>query len=232
MSEQSRTFVLVHGAYMGGWSWRLVAERLEAAGHRVLAPTLDGCAERAGSLRRGITTETHGAEIAALLHYEDLRDAALVGTSSGGMVVCRAAELVPERVGRVAFVDALALRTGEAVSDIVSRPTAVTTELATGPTAEDAATRLFAELDDDLRAWTVERLTPHPRAVLEEPVVLDGFWDRAWDAQVVYCHGSTNPPIGHQRRTADTLDARWDELDTGHYPMLTTPEELATRLLG
>lgn len=232
MSEQSRTFVLVHGAYMGGWSWRLVAERLEGAGHRVLAPTLDGCAERAAALRPGITTETHAAEIAALLYYEDLHAVTLVGTSSGGMVVCRAAELAPERVSRLSFVDALALRSGEGVPDIVSRPTAVTSDLATGPTAEDAASRLFAELDDGLRAWTVERLTPHPRAALEAPVMLGDFWERAWDAQVVYCHQSTNPPEAHQRRTADTLDARWDELDTGHYPMLTTPAELSALLLA
>ena len=81
------TFVLIHGAYQGGWIWQPVATRLRAAGHAVYAPTLDGCAERKQALRPGITTETHATEIADLLFYEDLRDAVLVGTSAGGMVL-------------------------------------------------------------------------------------------------------------------------------------------------
>ena len=78
------TYVLVHGAYQGGWIWKPVAERLRAAGHAVYAPTLDGCAERAEQIRPGITVGTHAGEIARLLHYKDLRDVVLAGTSSSG----------------------------------------------------------------------------------------------------------------------------------------------------
>ena len=46
--------VLIHGAYQGGWIWRDVASRLRDRGHNVLAPTLDGCGERASALRPGI----------------------------------------------------------------------------------------------------------------------------------------------------------------------------------
>src|SRR5712675_3767107 len=115
------TFVLLHGSYQGGWIWQPVADRLRAAGHTVYAPSLDGCAERRHSLRPGITTETHAAEIADLLFYEDLRDVAVVGTSSGGMVLCRAAELARERIARLLFVDALALLDGERIGQIVNR---------------------------------------------------------------------------------------------------------------
>ena len=140
------TFVLIHGAYQGGWIWKPVVEQLIAGGHRVLAPTLDGCAERKGQVRPGITTESHAAEIADLLFYEDLKDVVLAGTSTGGMVMARAAELARERVARVVFADALALLNGEALPDIVKRPTAVNTELTTGPSRQDFETRLFADL--------------------------------------------------------------------------------------
>src|SRR5580698_1102957 len=86
------TFVLVHGSYQGGWIWQRVATRLRAAGHIVYAPTMEGCAERRHQLRPGIDTSTYVAEIADLLFYEDLHEVVLVGTSSGGMVVCGAAE--------------------------------------------------------------------------------------------------------------------------------------------
>src|SRR5689334_22608668 len=83
------TYVLLHGAYQGGWIWQRVTPHLRAAGHTVLAPTLDGCAERRHALRPGITTETQAAEISELLFFEDLRDIVLVGTSCGGMVATR-----------------------------------------------------------------------------------------------------------------------------------------------
>src|SRR5437899_2275440 len=86
------TYVLIHGAYQGGWIWKPVATRLRAAEHLVHAPTLDGCAERHHLIRRGITVGTHAREVAGLLFYEDLSDVILVGTSSGGLVIQTAAE--------------------------------------------------------------------------------------------------------------------------------------------
>src|SRR6267143_4374113 len=98
------TYVLIHGAYQGGWIWKSVATRLRAAGHLVFAPSLDGCAERRQVVRAGITVGTHAREVAQLLFYEDLTDVVLVGTSSGGMVIVKAAELARDRIGRLVFV--------------------------------------------------------------------------------------------------------------------------------
>jgi pimeloyl-ACP methyl ester carboxylesterase len=225
------SYVLVHGAYQGGWIWKPVAERLRAAGHVVHAPTLDGCAERRHQVRPGITVGSHAREVASLLFYEDLRDVVLVGTSSGGMVVCRAAELGAERIARLVFVDALALLPGERVADIVSRPAGEVTELTIAPTRADAEARMFADLEPATRAWALARYTPHPIAALEAPMEPTGFWERAWTAAVIRCRRARNPPESHQRRTAERLRATYAELDTGHYPMLSQPDELV-RLLG
>jgi pimeloyl-ACP methyl ester carboxylesterase len=218
---------LIHGAYQGGWIWKPVAERLRAAGHHVLAPSLEGCGERKDQVRAGITTETHGKELAELLFYEDLKGVVLVGTSSGGMVVARAAELARARVARLVFADALALLDGEAVPDIVKRPPAVETAITTSPSQQDFENRLFAGLDPATRRWALDRCTPHPIAPLRSAVKLERFWAETWDASVIWCKRSTNPPQAHQRRTADRLKGRWHELDTGHYPMLSEPEALA-----
>jgi pimeloyl-ACP methyl ester carboxylesterase len=224
-------FVLIHGAYQGGWIYKPVAERLRALGHHALTPTLDGCAERKSALRPGITTETHAAEIADLLFYEDLRDVVLVGTSTGGMVMAAAAERSRERVARLVFADSLALLDGEKLPDIVKRPTAVDTELSTGPSRQDFETRLFAGLEPTMRSWALERCTPHPIAAMRAPVQLPKFWDQAWNVSVILCKQSSNPPVAHQRRTADRLKGRWHELDTGHYPMLSEPEALTKLIL-
>ena len=224
------TYVLLHGAYQGGWIWKHVTPHLRAAGHTVYAPTLDGCAERRHALRPGIDTESQAAEVAEMLFFEDLTDIVLVGTSCGGMVACRVAELARERIGRIVLADALALFDGEAVSDHVKRPTAVSDALSTGPSREDAANRMFVSLPEPIKAWALDRYTPHPVAAMAAPVKLGGFWKQEWNASVIWCNQAPNPGEAHQRRACDTLKARWHEMAAGHYPMLTAPRELA-RLL-
>ncbi len=225
------SFVLIHGAYQGGWVWQPVATRLRAAGHLVYAPSLDGCGERQHSMRAGIGNATHGREIAELLFYEDLRDVVLVGTSCGGMVMSVAAELARERIARLVFADALALMDGESLGDIVQRPAAVTTELTTGVAPADVTGRLFKDLDPALRDWAAARITPHPIAAMRDPMVLKSFWQQKWQATVIWCRQSVNPPVAHQKRAAEALSASWHEIDTGHYPMLSTPDELARLIL-
>jgi pimeloyl-ACP methyl ester carboxylesterase len=226
------SYVLLHGAYQGGWIWQRVTPHLRAAGHTVYAPSLDGCGERRHTLRPGIDTESQAAEIADLLFFEDLHDIVLVGSSCGGMVACRVAELARERIGRIVLADALALFDGEAVSDHVKRPTAVTSEVATGPSREDAANRMFVSLDGPTKEWALARYTPHPVAAMQQPVKLDSFWRQSWKASVIWCKQSVNPPVAHQRRAQTTLNASWAELDTGHYPMLTEPEKLAKLMMA
>ena len=225
-------YVLIHGSFQGGWIWQRVASRLRAAGHTVYAPTMEGCGERRGQLRPGIDTTSMANEVADLLFYEDLKDVVLVGTSSGGMIANRAAELMRHRIKRLVLVDALALFHGERTRDIVKRPGPPATGLASGPSREDAETKLFEGLDPATMAWALDRYTPHPVGCSETPVVLTDFWDMTWDATVIWCRQAPNPGEAHQRRSAARLKAKWIEMDTGHYPMLTMPDELTGHLLA
>lgn len=228
----SGTFLLLHGTYLGGWSWRPVADVLRQHGHRVLAPSLDGCGERHGAMRPGIDTETQAAEIAELVRFEDLRDVVVVGTSSGGTVAAKAAETVPERVNRLVFVDALLLDDGQSVRDVVnSPPTAHMDEVSMGPSASQLRERTFADLAPELREWAVARTTLHPTLTITRPVSLPRFFDMSWDARVIWCSGSKYPGEEHQRHYADRLGAEWIEMKEGHYPFLTAPRELAALIV-
>ena len=109
------TYVLIHGSYQGGWIWKPTVEKLAEKGHTVYTPTLDGCGERARSIRPGITISTQAKEVSDLLRYQDLTDITLVGTSTGGLVTCRVAELSRDRIQHIFFVDALAPQPGEKV---------------------------------------------------------------------------------------------------------------------
>lgn len=229
------TFMLVHGSFQGGWIWKPTAYTLRRQGHAVYAPTLDGCGERRRLIRPGITIAAQARELADMMFYEDLRQVVLVGTSTGGLVVCKTAELARERISRLVFVDALAPQPGERVADIVQRspdtPPMPTTDLTRGPTRAELETRLFADLEPALREWAVDRCTPHPIEASDAPGELDGFWAQDWpNARVIRCRLSANPPEAHQRRTAQALNAEWHELYAGHYPMLSHPAELAALL--
>ena len=222
--------MLIHGAYQGGWIWKPVATQLRAAGHIVFAPSLDGCGERAGQLRAGITTETQAEELASFLEYEDLRDVVLVGTSVGGMVTTKVAELQRERISRLVLIDALALLHGERISDVLTPVATITTSTAVGVSPE-ARSKLLGELEPERAAWAAGRFGLHPIGVFTEPMVLDRFWDQTWDAAVIFCRRAHNPGEAHQRRCAEKLNASWYELDTGHYPMLSDPPALIGLML-
>ncbi|MFM1815515.1 MAG: hypothetical protein RLZ98_2210 [Pseudomonadota bacterium] len=225
------TFLLIHGAYQGGWIWKTVATRLRERGHLVFAPTLDGCGERQTQLRAGITTESQAEEVAGFLWSEDLRDVVVVGASAGGMVMAKTAELARDRVSRLVFADALALMHGEKVRDIVESSMPVTTDIAVGPTRQHRYDRFIKELPEETAAWAADRSTLHPIAVFNQPVDIPKFWDQKWDATVVYCRQAGKPGLPHQQRARDKLGARWHDLDTGHYPMLTVPDVLTKIIL-
>ncbi len=225
------TYVLVHGSWQGGWVWKFVADKLRAAGHVVYNPSLDGCGERNHALRAGITLDTQGREVADLMFYEDLRDVILVGTSSGGMVILRAAELARDRIRRLVFVDALAPMPGETVSQINGRPSLPGTDIAYGLSPEEAKTQAFGDVPEPLRQWAIARYTRHPRAATEDQVDLHEFWSQKWTVDVLRGSKSGRPPAEHQRRTAEQTGGTYAEIDGGHHPMLTNIDETAEYLL-
>ena len=111
------TYVLVHGGWDGGWTWRSVAKELQAAGHEVFTPTLTGSGERVHLASPEIGLETHIRDIVNVLRYEDLRDAILVGICIGGMAITGAAERVPERIGHLVYLDAVVPQDGQSIGD-------------------------------------------------------------------------------------------------------------------
>ena len=86
------TFVLVHGAWHGGWCYRDTAQALRAAGHTVFTPTHSGVGERAHQNGEAITLETHIRDVAGCIEAEELNEVILCGHSYGGMVITGVAD--------------------------------------------------------------------------------------------------------------------------------------------
>jgi len=115
-----KTFVLVHGAYHGGWCWKFVTEILESKGHKVYAPSLSGNGDRTHLLSNALTLDMQAMDIANLIKFEDLKDVCLVVHSFGGWPASVALEHVADRVSSLVMVDAFKPNNGERSADYIS----------------------------------------------------------------------------------------------------------------
>lgn len=156
---RAETFVIVHGAWGGGWQWKKVDELLSARGHKVYRPTLTGLGERVHLAHAGINLSTHVDDVANVLIWEDLHDAVLIAHSYGGMVATGVMDRVPERIKRVVFVDALAPEDGESLR------TALGDRALPGKTTGD-----FVVPDWVRPGKPIPYDVPQPVKTLEEPV--------------------------------------------------------------
>ena len=100
------TFLLVSGAWHGGWCWKKLTPHLRAAGHEVYAPSLTGLGERSHLLTPEIDLDTHVQDILGLLFFEDLQEVIIVGHSYGGMLLPMVLERAADRIIHAVFLDA------------------------------------------------------------------------------------------------------------------------------
>jgi pimeloyl-ACP methyl ester carboxylesterase len=233
------TFVLVHGAWGGGWQWRDVARVLRAAGHEVTAPTLTGQGERAHVSCDAITLLTHIDDLCEHLWFEDLTEVVLVGWSYGADLVEGVADRMPERLRMVVNLDGAPLvRDGE-TSGLDGWPAARVKEvLASGwvsaPTFEDLADVLA---DPELREFVAARERRLPTAAFTTPFPDTG--GRRWQVPHVFLscvEAAAGDPFTDEdlaERAAIKADPRWDyrELPLNHLGLLYAPEAVASALL-
>jgi pimeloyl-ACP methyl ester carboxylesterase len=111
-------FVLVHGAWIGGWCWRPNAQALRKAGHEVFTPTLTGLGERSHLMNPSINLDTHVADIVNVIKHEELSDIVLVGHSYGGMVVTGVADTLADKIRSLVYLDAFVPESGQALVDL------------------------------------------------------------------------------------------------------------------
>lgn len=227
------TFVLVPGAWLGGWCWHHVAADLRAAGHRTVAATLTGLGERAHLLSREIDLDTHISDIVGLFEYRDLRNVILVGHSYGGTVITGAAERVADRIQRLVYLDASVPRDGESNDTVIGPVMAAQLHAAAAaegdgwkvPPAPYVVERLSGH---PLREWVAARLTPHPLRPFAEPVRLSSTEAAALPRAFI----QTTQSDLYRGLMARARRAGWfcHEIGGGHYAMITEAKAVAAVL--
>lgn len=243
----TKTFVLVSGAWLGGWCWQGVARRLRARGHDVYPVTLTGLGERVHLARPEVDLETHIIDVVNLLDYEELADVWLVGPSYGGTVVTGVADRRPERLARLVYLDTWPLDDGQAIVDTyppdyrarIEREVAERGDglhWALPPFEELGQTASLSGLDDARLERFRARATPQPFRTFTQPLRLDRPLGGPYSWVGIICtqSGLTAAVLRELIASGDprfrafaTPDWSLQELHTGHWPMLSAPDDLA-----
>jgi pimeloyl-ACP methyl ester carboxylesterase len=180
-AQQRPPFVLVHGAWHGGWCWGRVAERLRAAGHRVFTPTLTGLGDRAHLIAPNVGLQTFIEDVVSTIDMEDLSDVVLVGHSYGSAVISGVADARAERIRRLVYLDSFMVQSGQSPFDQLP-PDMVEARRASPIKAPGSygetftmpapAPSAFGIVDAKDAAWAASRLRPHPIKSYEDRLEL------------------------------------------------------------
>ena len=229
------TFVLLHGAWHGGWCWARVADILRARGHRVTTPTQTGLGERRHLLTEAVTLTTFGEDLRLHLDYEDLSDVVLVGHSFAGSALSYVAERSAARVARLVYLDATLVFGGEAPfdsnpPDVVALRRQMAQDFSGGLSLPPPPAAAFGVTEAADAAWLEGKMTPHPLRTFETRLEISGPPGAGLPARYIVCREPVYGPLSAARERARALGWPMPEIATGHDAMVTAPEALAEML--
>lgn len=220
------TFVLVHGAWHGGWCWQRVARLLQSEGHTVFAPTLTGVCERSHLSSPAINLTTHINDVVNEIKWKELEDFVLVGHSYGGMVITGAAEQCADKIRSVVYLDAFLPEDGQSLYDIVGGAHESTDGMVQPLPAE------FFAVNAQDRDWVNRMTTEQSEATFAQQLAVTGALDRiAKKTYVRALRGAIPPFVAIYTRLSN--DEAWNcmEIDCGHDLMIDEPQAVARILL-
>ena len=230
------TYVLVHGAWRGGWIWKRVRRALQARGNEVFTPTLTGVGERCHLLTPQVNLETHIADVINLIRWEELTEVVLCGHSYGGCVVTSVADRIPEKIGALVYVDAFVPENGQSLHDTLP-PEDRNAQLEAAKTVGESwktppiPAQVFNVNARD-RHGVDRQSTLHPLACFQQPLRVTGAVNRIENITYILATGWSPSPFLQFYEKAKARGWKTCTLACGHDVMLDQPEELTQELLA
>jgi pimeloyl-ACP methyl ester carboxylesterase len=229
------TFVLVHGAFLGGWCYQRLARLLRRSGHEVYTPTLTGLGERAHLMNPSISLNTHIDDVLGLIRWERLSDIVLCGHSYGGTVISGVTERAVDKIRSLVFLDAFVPENGQCHLDLFQPEYAQLMRQDAQQNGEGYMLTPPPPESVNLNAadveWTKTMLVKHPLTCFEQKLTLTGSRDRVRRRTYVLATGWASPFEKFARQFDQNPDWEVKRVDCGHIVMLDRPEELADMLI-
>lgn len=224
-----KTFVLVHGAWHGGWGWVRLAELLRRQGHVVFTPTLTGLGERSHLISAAVNATMHITDVVNVIRYERLSDIVLVGHSYGGTVISGVAEIVPDKISSLVFLDAFIPDDGQATVDMVQPAVKeiILAAAARGETTVPVRNAAAFNVNEKDQPWVDSLAGPQPIGAMTEKLKLTGARERI--ANKVYIRAAGYPNVSFEAAHARAKAEGWRTyaVTCGHNVMIDMPERLA-----
>jgi pimeloyl-ACP methyl ester carboxylesterase len=224
-SKEKHTYVLIAGAWHGGWVWRDVIPGLRNLGHAVTAPTLTGLGERRQNGTSEADLSTHIDDVIAHIEMEGLQSVTLVGWSYGGAVITGVTARIPDKIKSLIYLDAFVPDDGKAVIDYMSGEMRARIDVLAekNNSIPSSPLEVFGVTDPALVEFVMPRLTLQPWRTFYEPVRARPLPPDISCAYVL-CSGWKPTPFTYfyEKFKADAR-VQTIVMDTGHHCMLTEP---------
>jgi len=239
-----KTYVLVHGAWHGGWCWKKLAPLLRDSGAQVFTPTLTGMGERAHLNVHldplAITLDVHIQDVVQLMCYEGLENVVLVGHAYAGMVITGVAEECPERIAQMVYVNGVIPADGESMVDQLvpvrgeEFASWVRGHVENGdgflpePASVEEIGLRWGITDPEDLAWVGANVTPQPAAAMASPVHMGNLKAKSIPKNFVGGGESGFDSVAERARQAGWCVY---PVASGHDTMITHAGELADILI-
>lgn len=216
--------VLIPGGGCGGWYWKKLLPFFSK--DRIFTPTLTGLGERKHLLTPTTDIPTHVRDIVNTIFYENLENVILVGHSYGGFVGAGVCDLIPEKIKKMVYLDALVPHSGENVFDLIGPELshyfmALCKEYGEGWYVPIGFKKIeFPSFEDT--EWFNERLTPHPIRCFSDRLILQS----KNSIKQIYINCTQSSMLNEMYKRALNENMTCYDIDSGHFPMITHPEEL------
>lgn len=232
------TYVLIHGAWHGGWCWDKVVPLLEKVGHKVEAPDLPGHGRDKTPIRE-VSLQAYADRVCSILDAQP-QPVVLVGHSMGGLVITQAAEHRPEKINTLVYLTAFLLRNGETLLQVaggdeeaVVLPNLVFAEDQSHATVKNEAIKeaFYGDCSDEDVARAKSLLVPQAAAPFATPIsTTEERFGRIPRVYIECLRDRAISPSVQQSMYTALPCQKVISMDTSHSPFFSAPEELAAHL--
>ena len=222
------TFLVCHGAWGGGWSWKKMQPLMQAAAHRLVTPTYTGLGERVHLANPSIDLDTHIQDVLNVIHYEDLSDIVLLGHSYGGMVATGVADRARDRIAQLIYLDAFVPDDGQSLFDLNEPGRGQMRELAQkGDGWRVPPNPVPPDTPPEDLAWLAARRVDMPIKCFESPLMFHGGPLALPRSYIYATRIAPADPFGRfAARARSEPGWRCHDIDASHSPAVSAPEKL------
>lgn len=236
MKNNKPHFLLIHGAWHGGWVWNEISEILRYQRYSVSTPTLTGLGEKKHLLSSKITIETFIEDVVNHIIFENLNNIILVGHSFAGSVISGVADRLKDRIQKLIYFDAMILIDGQKPFDITPKETVeqrieLAKKFGNNISIPAPSADAFGVLDIKKSLLLEEKLTPHPLSAFQSKLILKNEVGNGIPLSYIFCTKPVYKSLESSREVVRKMKWPIFELNAGHDAMLTHPKETLNLLM-